>query len=235
MSLTSLAHRALPWMSEPKAPRCFAPQDLLSYWQEHGVKASKPTLHQVLQSWQKGGLVEKVNHGLYLNLQASPKPTWAEAAHHIRSGAVVTGHYVLGQSGVANNPTDWITCVYPRSQNANHATLTLGQHTLTFKPLDDLVWIDLGHPLADDAYEPFLPYLRATPEKALLDLLYVATHTKHHIMPAVHDFSLADIDEEKIHRLATHMGLSEVWVTWRQGVQKAEQDVADSERRAFKR
>lgn len=209
MSLKVARDRALELLAQPAAPRVMAPTPLREWLAAGGVEMGQPAIISALAQWQRLGLVDKIRHGVYLNLRAKPCPQPDEAAPRLREGAVVSLQRVLGQAGVLNNPSAWITCVLPLSQSRAVGTIDTGRHVFQFAGMrDDL----LPSPTADwaeDAYQPYAQVTTATPEKALLDWIYLSQASPLWRLPPRQDIEVEDMDAERLDRLATRMGLAE--------------------------
>lgn len=93
------------------SPRVLPARDFhaLAAWIRPGV--SPETAREVAEGFAKISALKQINTGLYLNLRATPPAQPAEAAQHVRSGAWVSLHHVLGNVGAHNNPTSIVTAV----------------------------------------------------------------------------------------------------------------------------
>lgn len=212
----------MPWkmnmirrLSEPTAPRVFSHADLVSWMQEMGVvEKHRRTLFRALKEWEHAGLIQRVVSGLYLNGQAHPLPTLEEAAGLLRPGAIVSLSTVLGRAGVLNNPTHWVTATVPSTQALTGRDVEADNGTLfKFARMDPSLLPVKGESWAQDALQPYTAVPTATPEKALLDWLYLSTSphgATRWPLPPVYDWDLSDLDSDKLTRLATRMGLMEV-------------------------
>ena len=69
--------------------------------------------------------LQRVVRGLFLNRLITPPPQLCEAAVWLRPGAVISLQTVLGDSGVWNNYTEWVTAVVPLS--SRYTTPSLGR------------------------------------------------------------------------------------------------------------
>lgn len=59
---------------------------------------------------------------------------------------------------------------------------------------------------------------RATPEKALLDWLYLARSLRSTLSPpSLQDVDLSELDKARLRRLAKTMGLEQALMQWREG------------------
>jgi hypothetical protein len=204
--------RALRALSDPAAPRVFSPGTLRAWLAGQDVPISRPSLQEALDEWTSLALVDRVRRGTYLNLRAYPTPTLAEAAPHIRAGAVISLQFVLGQAGVLNNPTAIVTAVVPLDTHVFNAVGTVkaeGDREFQFYGMRARFVPAFAGAFAEDAYQPYAPTLTATPEKALLDWLYLAKTSPNWRAPPAHDLDFDLLDADRLTRLATRMDLLE--------------------------
>jgi hypothetical protein len=209
--IRSVRNRAVALLAEPGCPRVFAPTELQQWLKSAGESMSTPAVSVALKEWDQGGLVSKIRHGIYLNKRASPAPTLDEAAPLIRAGAVISLQRVLGQAGVLNNPTSWITSVIPMGGAHWVGTVKQGENVFTFSglhpsliPASDADW-------AGDAYQAYAQVPTATPEKALTDWLYLAKNSPKWRLPPAHDLDLDALDPARMTRLTERMGVADAW------------------------
>lgn len=198
---------ALASLADPHAPRVMSPTGLRRWLEPRGLSWQLSTATEALGEWHRMGLVEKVRRGVYLNLRAAPRPTVDEAAPLLRQGAVISLQRVLGQAGVLNNPTDWVTSVLPMGQSRAVGKIVTDRHTFVFVGMRDDLVPTTDQAWADDAYQPYAPVRTATPEKALLDWLYLAQVSPLWRMPPRQDIDLEELDSDRLDRLAQAMGL----------------------------
>jgi hypothetical protein len=195
----------------PKAPRVLDRAALSAWFDICGLKMPAITLKVALPSLCAAGVLSKVRHGIYINKMITPVPTADEVAQRLRSGSVISLHRVLGRSGVLNNPTEWITCVVPRSKSRSVGMIKTLQSTFTFNVMRDEFFADNSSDWKSDALEAFTNAPTATPEKALMDWLYLSYSSPHSNLtpPAAHDLDFSLLDDERLARLAERMDLKE--------------------------
>lgn len=121
---------------------------------------------------------------------------------------------VLGDAGVWNNYTDWVTVVVPLSRR--YATPSLGRleataGTFVFRGLPEGV-LEAGR--EEDRLASGLTYRRATPEAALLHWLYLAHSPRSRMSAPPADLEVASLDARKLKRLARAMSLSKQLDAW---------------------
>lgn len=145
--------------------------------------------------------------------------TVSEAARYMRNDVVLSLHHVLGNAGVLNNPTAWVTGVIPLGPIKNALDVELENGVmLKFAYLDP----DFFNPLLrKDALEPFATVPTATPEKALLDLLHLASSprgSKRWTLPPAHDWDLDVLDADRLDRLAKQLNMEGPLNEFKQGL-----------------
>lgn len=199
--------RALGKLGEAGAPRVMNPTAVRTWLGGAGIDLSLSAMVDALTEWQALGLVEKIRRGIYLNLRAHPRPMADEAAPFLRTGAVISLQRVLGQAGVLNNPTDWITCVLPVSASRAVGTIETDRHVFQFAGMKDEMMPSATADWATDAYQPYAHVPTATPEKALLDWIYLSKASPLWRLPPRQDIEMDDLDSEKLARLAIRMDL----------------------------
>ena len=158
--------------------------------------------------------MQRVVRGLYLNRLISPPAQLAEAAVWLRAGAVLSLQTVLGDTGVWNNYTGWVTAVVPLS--SRYVTPSLGKleargGTFVFRGLPERVLEAGGE---EDRLASGVTYRRATPEAALLHWLYLSRSPRSRMSPPPSDLDLGSLDLRKLRRLARSMVLSEPLESW---------------------
>lgn len=215
--MTLALESILRLLRDPLCPRVLSTRELGLWLSSSGVAVSEATFKRWVSRMREAGLLRTVRRGLYLNALAQPPVQPDEAAAHINQGAIVSLQKVLGDAGVLNNFTSRITCVVPLPPEKTaeghvsfgYAQPSTGQvKTLagiyTFQALP----FDLMHKAGalDDCLEQ-LPYQRATPEKALLDWLYLGATPRSPMTPPPYDLDMSLLKQPRLQRLAKGMGL----------------------------
>ena len=159
-------------------------------------------------------MLRRVVRGLYLNRLTHPPAQLAEAAVWLRPGAVVSLQTVLGDAGVWNNYTGWVTAAVPLSPR--YATPSLGRletagGTFLFRGLPERV-LEAG--LEEERLAAEVTYRRATPEAALLHWLYLSHSPRSRMSPPPPDLQLDALDLRKLRRLAAAMKLGDELESW---------------------
>ncbi len=138
---------------------------------------------------------------LFLNRRAWPPVELAEAAQHIRPGAIVSLESVLGEVGFLHNPTREVFCVVPDAGDQVHDT-----HDAEFRyqPLPGAFF-----PTNESDVRLLLQAGRQCPhfkpEAALLQWLHLTKTTGKNPVPQDVDFACIDLDLTRA--LAARWGL----------------------------
>jgi hypothetical protein len=132
----------------------------------------------------------------------------------LRPGALVSLQTVLGDAGIWNNFTDWVTAVVPLSRR--YATPSLGRldtnaGTFVFRGLPESK-LEAGR--EEDRLVSGITYRRATPEAALLHWLYLADSPRSRMAEPPLDLDLESVDSRRLRRLSKAMGLNELLDSW---------------------
>jgi len=201
-------------LAEPGALRVLDRKSIIGLAQVVRPGVSEPTVERWIQDAVSADRLQRVVRGLYLNRLISPPAQLAEAAVWLRAGAVLSLQTVLGDAGVWNNYTGWVTAVVPLS--SRYVTPSLGRleasgGTFVFRGLPERVLEAGGE---EDRLESGVTYRRATPEAALLHWLYLAHSPRSRMSPPPSDLELGSLDLRKLRRLARSMVLSEPLESW---------------------
>jgi hypothetical protein len=169
---------------------------------------SNPTIDRWISDAIAAGRLQRVVRGTYLNRLINPAAVPSEAAVWLRPGAVISLHTVLGDSGVWNNFTDWVTAVVPLSPRYSTPSLgrvATGTGTFVFRGIPESL-LEAGAEW--DRLEPQCSYRRATPEAALLHWFYLARSPRSRMSPPPTDLDMEALDSHRLKRLAHAMGLA---------------------------
>jgi len=172
-------------------------------------KAARNTVFKWIRDQTDAGVLRPVTRGLYLNQLARPQPTAAEAASFVRSGAIVSLQTVLGDAGITNSYSDIVTSVLPvqgRVAQSSRSVVANGIeyrfHAMPARLLND----EAGD--LEDRMDLDVLYARASPEKALLDWIYLGDSPRTRLAHPPLDIDLERIDKRRLKRLADWMKLS---------------------------
>jgi predicted transcriptional regulator of viral defense system len=111
---TEWRYELLGLLESNEAPRVCTTEELAQLVRRVRPRANADTVHNAIGGLMKAGALQKVSRGLYLNRRSRPAVEVAEAAQHIRQGAVVSLESVLGECGFLNNPPAIVTAVVPQ-------------------------------------------------------------------------------------------------------------------------
>ncbi len=155
-------------LAEPNALRVLDKPSIVRLAQDVRPGVSEATVERWIQEAVSAKRLRRVLRGLYLNHLINPPVQLCEAAVWLRPGAVISLQTVLGDSGVWNNYTDWVTAIVPLSRR--YTTPSLGRRetvdgTFVFRGLPEPL-MEVGR--EEDRLTAGATYRRATPEAALL-------------------------------------------------------------------
>jgi hypothetical protein len=179
---------------------------------------SKPSVERWIQETVAADRLRRVVRGLFLNRLIAPPAQLCEAAVWLRPGAVLSLQTVLGDSGVWNNYTEWVTAVVPLSSRyttPSLGTLETGAGTFVFRGVPERV-LETG--AEKDRLIAGVGYRRATPEAALLHWLYLSGSPRSRMSPPPLDLDLGALDLKRLKRLAVGMHLDANLAIWRDRV-----------------
>jgi hypothetical protein len=176
---------------------------------------SKPSVDRWIQDAVGANRLKRVVRGLFLNRLIAPPAQLCEAAVWLRPGAVISLQTVLGDSGVWNNYTEWVTAVVPLS--SRYATPSLGRvetagGVFVFRGVPEHL---LESGAERDRLAGGVEYRRATPEAALLHWLYLSDSPRSRMSAPPLDLDLGALDLQRLNRLAVAMRLDSTLAIWR--------------------
>ena len=205
-------------LAEPAALRVLDRKSILGLARIVRPGISEPTVERWIQDAVGANRLQRVVRGLYLNELISPPAQLAEAAVWLRPGAVISLQTVLGDAGVWNNYTGWVTAVVPLSRrypSPSLGKLETSGGTFVFRGLPERV-LEAGD--ESDRLAPAVTYRRATPEAALLHWLYLSHSPRSRMSAPPSDLELGSLDSRRLYRLARAMDLSKPLESWRDHV-----------------
>lgn len=172
---------------------------------------SPATFQRWLKDMTATGKLQPVIRGVYLNRMGHNDVSPAAASHWIRSRSIVSLCWVLEQAGVTNNFGGAITCVIPTdptwtNPQVGERKTTAGVFGFYAMPARLLNLGEVTDKL-DDIQDSHFDYPRATPEKALLDWIYLgASHRSRMTLPPM-DLQIGSMDKRKLRRLSKQMAI----------------------------
>ena len=197
-------------LSEPTALRVLDKKSIVRVAQDVQPDVSEPSVERWIQEAVGANRLRRVVRGLYLNCLISPPAQLGEAAVWLRPGAIVSLQTVLGDAGIWNNFTDWVTAVVPLSRR--YATPSLGKietagGVFVFRGMPESI-VEVGR--ERDRLVAEATYRRATPEAALLHWLYLSNSPRSRMSSPPLDLDLERLDRQQLKRLARAMDLAEI-------------------------
>ena len=208
-------------LSEPGAPAAIT---LGALSRAASIARGTDVPDRTLQAWitdaTARGRLAPVVRALYLNRFTSPPGRLADAVPHVRRDAVVSLHTALDEAGAYNNPPHGVTAVVPLDigptrPRVGKVTTAQGpiyvravpRRILEAGALEDRLDLDRGH-----------AHPRATPEKALLDWLYLARSPRSTLSPpSLQDVEIDELNKARLRRLSKAMDLEQTLTQWREG------------------
>ncbi len=178
-------------------------------WANYIANKKSPLSNNNVHLWIKRmvamGKLEQVTKGVYINAMTTPIVLPQEAAQYIRKGAIVSLHSSL--INILNNPTRIVFAILPLiNGKANTGTVESKVGTFRFLSMPKSL---LYAGLEKDRLQENRFCKIATPEKALLDWLYLAKSPKSKLTPPPLDIELEDLDMKRLKRLSKLMGLDD--------------------------
>jgi hypothetical protein len=208
---------------EAKLSRDEAPpvlnRDLLARFARTAKAAAVPasTLTHWLKRATQRGRLAPVKRGLYLN-RFRPVPGEAvDAAPWLYPDAVVSLNFVLGEAGVLNNPSNVVTAVVPVDPGYPPARLGRQRTQAGVFHFFGMPRRILEAGPAEDRLEPMAQFehVRATPEKALVDWLYLARSPRSRRTPPPRgDIDMSMLSRQRVKRLARAAGMENAVTAW---------------------
>jgi hypothetical protein len=203
-------------LAEPGALRVLNTASIFQVARNVRPAISKPSVERWIQDAVAANRLQRVVRGLFLNRLVAPAAQLCEAAVWLRPAAVVSLQTVLGDAGVWNNYTDWVTAVVPLS--SRYTTPSLGRveadaGTFVFRGIPERV-LEAG--AERDRFAAGFDYRRATPEAALLHWLYLSESPRSRMSAPPLDLDLAALDMRRLRRLAKAMRLDPNFSRWRE-------------------
>jgi hypothetical protein len=202
-------------LAEPSALRVLDTASIIQVAKNVRGDISKPSVERWIREAVAANRLQRVVRGLFLNELISPPAQLCEAAVWLRPGAVISLQTVLGDSGVWNNYTPWVTAVVPLS--SRYTTPSLGRvetggGTFVFRGISERI-LEIG--AERDRLVTGVDYRRATPEAALLHWLYLSDSPRSRMSAPPLDLDLGALDLKRLRRLARVMQLEDSLAIWR--------------------
>lgn len=185
-----------------------------------GDELPASSLTHWIRAAAQNGRLQPVVRGLYLNRWRARPGTLADAAPWLRADAVVSLNTALAEAGALNNPTRIVTAVVPLDAGAPPPRLgrqATRAGSFQFHGLPRRI-LEAGK--TEDRLESAggFDHARATPEKALVDWLYLAASprsTRH--LPPRGDIDMSLLKRSRLRALARAAGVTVLLDDWVHG------------------
>lgn len=158
------------------------------------------------------GTLIPLQRGVYVNALATPRVDLNEVACRLRPGAVVSLGSVLAAptmpSASGGRPQGSTYAVIPIRRGAPPPSLGVIDTVLGTLHLHGIPERVIGAGALLDRLEPGYAYQRATPERALIDWIYLARTRRSTVTaPPLHELQAASLDRPRLRRLASAAGI----------------------------
>lgn len=180
------------------------------------VPPSRPTIQRWLKDLVQSHKLRPVIKGVYLNRLGHRDVSPAAAAQWVRSRSIASLAWVLEQAGLTNNFGDTVTCVipidpgWPAPQVSDRKTRA---GTFRFFAMPAHL-NDERAGRHNDLQDLRFDYRRATPEKALLDWLYLGASPRSRMTRPPFDLQIEPLNAARLKRLAKGMGIAPLLESW---------------------
>lgn len=166
-------------------PRVMSSMELFLYWRKKNYSNLQlKVFYRVIDQLISVGHLKRVKKDLYANFQAVPAIQNNEIATFLVEGSVITMHSSLYEAGALNNPTRIVTASVPCFKRGTEGTFNgiRGAVREIKTEVGDFWFFNIPSELVTlegvEAYEiekMGITYKMATPEKALMDWVYIGT------------------------------------------------------------
>jgi len=176
-----------------------------------GTPVPPATLTRWINNTSQREKLQPVMRGLWLNRYRSIPAQSADAVQYLRRDAVVSLHTVLADTGILNNPVRAITAVVPFDSSGPKPKLgriTTQAGVFHFYGLPREI-LEAGRTEDRMDTDPHYEHIRATPEKALIDWLYLASSRYSNMTaPNPVDIDIELLNVSRLKRLAKAAGIT---------------------------
>ena len=214
-----------------EAPRVLTIPMLTAILSDRRKPPARNTVFRWVRDQVASGVLRPMTRVLYLNQLAAPRPLAAEAAGFIRTGAIVSLQTVLGEAGITDNFPDLVTSVIPhdRGHMSSVRPVKAADIEFRFHSMPARLFNEQAGEL-EDRLDVDFKCPRATPERALLDWIYLGASRYSKIAGPPLDLEVERLDASRLRRLARSMDLVEELKAWQVRKEKyeADQDVKEN-------
>lgn len=179
---------------------------------------SRPTIDRWLKDLVLSQKLKPVIKGVYLNRLGHRDVSPAAAAQWVRSRSIVSLAWVLEQAGLTNNFGDTVTCIipteagWPMPQVSDRKTRA---GTFRFFAMPAALH-DERAGKHEDLQDTRFDYRRATPEKALLDWIYLGASPRSRMTRPPFDLEIEPLNAARLKRLSRRMCIVHLLDDWRE-------------------
>ena len=200
---TELAARARESLGHDQAPRFIGVP-----WVERSLGVDVAGAMATVRALLAESTLSLCGERIFANRLAKPDVHPNEMVAHYGPGTYASLHTVLGEHGIANNPSRTVYAVRARDPGVGVTDVRLrsglGSYRLLAMPRDVM---EAGE--ERDRLEAGGRYLRATPERALCDWIWFTTDAgRRSLTPPPLDLDLDELDADRIGRLSEAMGIA---------------------------
>jgi hypothetical protein len=184
---------------------------------------SPATFARWVASLSKTGKLREVVKGVYLNPLGHRDVSPAAAAHWVRHDSVVSLAWVLEQAHVTNNFGDTVTCVIPThpdlpTPNVGDRMTKAAPFRFFAMPMQlvsaDRLMARSSRVQFEDVRDVRFDYPRTTPEKALLDWIFLGSSHRSRMTRPPFDLQIESLSMPRLRRLANAMSLMPMLDDW---------------------
>lgn len=198
------------------ARRIFTAAEFHQFVRVYRPSASASTAREAANMLVLAGALRRVSSGVYLNRRALPPVELSEVVSHIRAGAVISLHSVLGECGFLNNPSGIVTAVLPTSAAKRPRlgeSVTSAGDTFRFFGIAEKFFPTTS----EDRFEllqPGRPCEMFRPEAALLQWLHLASMQRSALTMPPLDVDMEQLDVQLLDKLAVRWSLDRQLHGW---------------------
>lgn len=210
-------------LAKQSARRLFTAAEFRHFVQAYRPNASASTARAVSTMLVSAGVLRRVSSGVFLNRRAVPPAELTEVAAHIRAGAVISLHSVLGECGFLKNQSAIVMSVLPTSASKRPR---LGE--VETSSGDKFRFFGLAEkffPATSDArwemLQPGRPCAMFRPEAALLQWLHLASMRRSTLTRPPADVDMEQLDAELLGSLAERWAMRRHLDDWLAQIQAA--------------
>lgn len=196
--------------------RIFTAAEFHHFVQTYRPGASASTARETSNMLASAGTLRRVASGVFLNLRAVPPAELSEAASHIRAGAIISLHTVLGECGFLNNPSGIVTAVLPTSTSKRPRlgeVVTSAGDKFRFYGIAEK-FFPITSDDRFDLLQPGRPCEMFRPEAALLQWLHLASIQRSTLTMPPLDVDMEQLDTQLLDKLAGRWGLEQQLHGW---------------------